>query len=143
MSRFWKNVTVPIMRSSVEGAVSEQYTSVFKAQFWISNLTILTFTPLFLFLAPSKIGCTFPRWMQKEKSWATIDGALIWKFATSGNSTWMNMTTVTSNNFGGISSYVKHEESLVWCHKIITGRSLSEALIFATTNPQYDDGLFI
>lgn len=70
--------------------------------------------------APSKIGCTFPRWMQKEKSWATIDGALIWKFATSGNSTWMNMTTVTSNNFGGISSYVKHEESLVWCHKIIT-----------------------
>ena len=58
--------------------------------------------------------------MQKEKSWATIDGALIWKFATSGNSTWMNMTTVTSNNFGGISSYVKHEESLVWCHKIIT-----------------------
>ena len=32
----------------------------------------------------------------------------------------MNMTTVTSNNFGGISSYVKHEESLVWCHKIIT-----------------------
>ena len=72
------------------------------------------------FLAPSKIGCTFPRWMQEKKSWATIDGALLWKFATSGNSTWMNMTTVTSNNFGGISSYVKHEESLVWCHKIIT-----------------------
>ena len=39
--------------------------------------------------------------MQDKKSWATIDGALIWKFATSGNSTWMNMTTVTSNNFGG------------------------------------------
>jgi len=71
--------------------------------------------------APSKIGCTFPRWMQEKKSWATIDGALLWKFATSGNSTWMNMTTVTSNNFGlGISSYVKHEESLVWCHKIIS-----------------------
>jgi len=69
--------------------------------------------------APSKIGCTFPRWMQDKKSWSTIDGALIWKFATSGNSTWMNMTTVTSTNFGGISSYVKHEESLVWCHKII------------------------
>ena len=78
------------------------------------------------FLAPSKIGCTFPRWMQEKKSWATIDGALLWKFATSGNSTWMNMTTVTSNNFGlGISSYVKHEESLVWCHKIISDNTLS------------------
>ena len=26
---------------------------------------------------------------------------------------------------------------------IITGKSLSEALIFASTNPQYDDSLFI
>ena len=28
-------------------------------------------------------------------------------------------------------------------NKIVTGKSLSEALIFASTNPQYDDRLFI
>ena len=28
-------------------------------------------------------------------------------------------------------------------NKTITGKSLSEALIFASTNPQYDDRLFI
>ena len=43
---------------------------------------------------------------------------------------------------------VKHRYLIfVICHLawnvVITGKSLSEALIFASTNPQYDDRLFI
>ena len=32
---------------------------------------------------------------------------------------------------------------IIFCDKSITGKSLSEALIFASTNLQYDDRLFI
>jgi uncharacterized protein (DUF934 family) len=32
---------------------------------------------------------------------------------------------------------------LLWFPNFSTGKSLSEALIFASTNPQYDDRLFI
>ena len=70
-----------------------------------------------LFPAPSKIGCTFPAWMQSKKSWSSIDSAFVWKFSggsTGGNSTWRNNTKLaTSEN-----NFVNHEESQVWCHKI-------------------------
>ena len=68
-----------------------------------------------LFPAPSKIGCTFPAWMQSKKSWSSIDSAFVWKFSgAAGNSTWRNNTKLaTSEN-----NFVNHEESQVWCHKI-------------------------
>jgi hypothetical protein len=36
-----------------------------------------------------------------------------------------------------------HQTTKYTGHVVSTGKSLSEALIFASTNPQYDDKLFI
>ena len=44
-------------------------------------------------------------------------------------------------------TYIRGAKIFIWNVKylyyVCTGKSLSEALIFASTNPQYDDRLFI
>ena len=83
-------------------------------KFYIS-LPRSVFHSIFSISAPSKIGCQFPSWIQK--SWSTLDGSLTWNFAAPTNSTWINVTTVTSDNFMS-QSYVTRKQSQVWCHKI-------------------------
>ena len=41
------------------------------------------------------------------------------------------------------SSNILFIKRVQWNHPFITGKSMSEALIFASTNPQYDERLFI
>ena len=81
-------------------------------------------------LAPSKINCQFPSWMQK--SWSTLDGDVIWRFDDPTNSTWIKMHTVTSDRFGA-SSYVERKETQIWCHQVIQSQEGVAKIILYTT----------
>ena len=63
-----------------------------------------------------------------------------WKIHCSSMAYMFNIIVIESfyMNKNEIKKYVT--ERYIW---FSTGKSLSEALIFASTNPQYDDGLFI
>ena len=85
---------------------------------------------IYFSLAPSKINCQFPSWMQK--SWSTLDGDVIWRFDDPTNSTWIKMHTVTSDRFGA-SSYVERKETQIWCHQVIQSQEGVAKIILYTT----------
>ena len=96
----------------------------------ILTIRILYLKYVFLSLAPSKINCQFPSWMQK--SWSTLDGDVIWRFDDPTNSTWIKMHTVTSDRFGA-SSYVERKETQIWCHQVIQSQEGVAKIILYTT----------
>ena len=96
----------------------------------ILTIRILYLKYVFFSLAPSKINCQFPSWMQK--SWSTLDGDVIWRFDDPTNSTWIKMHTVTSDRFGA-SSYVERKETQIWCHQVIQSQEGVAKIILYTT----------